>query len=239
MDQTEHTVLKASHIGRSGETNGHTHQVIRGRDATGPGGPNDHTHSVSSGAAQTGSTNDHTHSIPERLRMLLLLIGAAAMLFSAGCITNGVIGPASAYMRQSVDNSSAKRAVMNANLNAADRERFVSAVNLGAGPHDVAVGIGINVNALAESDLTGTEKAKMVGTQFVDAALWGLVINAARDAVRHSGGGGPDAVSAPAHSHQGGDSCNVFGNTAPVNVNCGSSDGNAQASPSSFDADIN
>ena len=118
-------------MARTGETNGHTHQVNRGDTRTGPGGENDHRHSVESGAEQTGTTNAHTHSIPASVRLIIGALIAASCIM--GCIADGVKSPISGLTHKVLDNSRTKQAVMNAaNVAPMGRERFVQAINLGA-----------------------------------------------------------------------------------------------------------
>ena len=119
--------------------------------------------------------------------IVMVVVGLAMVVLISGCATEGgmkYIGPISYMHAQSADKTMMKRSVVMSRLIPAEKkDQIFKVVNMGAGPNQVAVGIGVDVCALTEGGYTTGEKWMQFGSAVVDTLLYGAVGYGAQQAL--------------------------------------------------------
>lgn len=180
----------------------------------------------------------------KKLVMVAVAVGIAGMV--SGCASPGgmtYIGPVSYLHAQASDKAMMMRsAATSRSIPAEKREPVFRAVSMGAGPNQIAVGVGVDMFALTEGGYTSGEKWMQFGSALVDALLYGAAGYGAQQALTSNGdSNSPKTVNTYSIVNNGdGNNNNInggSGNQSNNSASDGAANGDVNVTPAKESAD--
>jgi hypothetical protein len=149
------------------------------------------------------------------MRSIIVLV---LVSFICGCASTGpVIGPlsyAAAKSNEKNEISRFKRKVMlSSEIPVDSKDKIFEAVNLGATPDEVAVGIQMDLAAFSRDEAPMGDKLKMGVAQLADGGIWALLGKVIIDAASDSGNKSDNNSQADAIQIE-----NISGNGNSINI---------------------
>lgn len=170
-------------------------------------------------------------------RVIAIVVGLGLVILLSGCASPGgmsYIGPVSYMHAKSADKAMMSRSVVLSKAMPAEKKAMAfKAVNMGAGPGEIAVGIGVDVMELTSGNYTTGEKWMQFGSAFVDALLYGAAGYGAQQALTSGGdSNSPKTVNTYSIVNNG------DGNNNNINSGSGAQSNNS-ASDGAANGDVN
>jgi hypothetical protein len=162
-----------------------------------------------------------------KVLMAVMVVGLAGL--AGGCASPGgmtYIGPVSYLHAKHSDKAMMMRSTaISSSIPAEKKEPVFKAVAMGAGPNEIATGVGVNVFALTAGEYTGGEVFMQFLSSLLDAGIYAGVGYGASEAL--SGGGNASGNTSYVITNNGNGNNNNINGGAGTQSNNSASDGAA------------